>query len=240
MVCFLTSSPCLKDKETLNPSNNFVEELRRTVPVGSRCLFICSDPDNYAFTDGFAESVKRSFNNADIVFSDFSILDSRTEKTAEELVKNADLLILAGGHVPTQNRFFQKVGLKELIKDYDAIVLGISAGTMNSADIVYAQPELPGEAVSPDYKRFLSGLGLTGVSVLPHYQAIKNNVLDGLRVFEDITYPDSFSRSFYALVDGSYIYINNQQQELRGEAYLIENGSIRKISELGGRVKLSD
>jgi len=31
---------------------------------------------------------------------------------------------------------------------------------MNCADTVYAQPEEPGEAVDPDYQRFIPGLGL--------------------------------------------------------------------------------
>lgn len=30
---------------------------------------------------------------------------------------------------------------------------------MNCADTVYAQPEEPGEAVDPDYQRFIPGLG---------------------------------------------------------------------------------
>ena len=41
---------------------------------------------------------------------------------------------------------------------------------MNSADIVYSQPEEEGEAVDPAYQRFLTGLNLTKTNLLPHYQ----------------------------------------------------------------------
>lgn len=231
MISFLTSSPCLKGETTLNSANGFAEKLKSALPKPCSCLFICSDPDGYEFTDGFAKSMKGILNEAGIVFSDYKILDGRNEKDAEIMVKNSDFIILAGGHVPTQNRFFNKIGLQKIIKEFEGVVLGISAGTMNCACVVYAQPELPGEALSPDYKRFLSGLGITDITVIPHYQDIKNNVLDGLRVFEDITYPDSFGRCFYALTDGSYIYINGNIRELYGEAYVIEDGSIRRISK---------
>ncbi len=59
------------------------------------------------------------------------------------------------------------------------VVLGISAGTMNSADIVYAQPELEGESIDSAYQRFLRGLDLTKCMIIPHYQDIKDQILDG-------------------------------------------------------------
>lgn len=40
---------------------------------------------------------------------------------------------------------------------------------MNRAREVYAQPELEGESVDTEYQRFLDGLGLTELMILPHY-----------------------------------------------------------------------
>ena len=84
------------------------------------------------------------------------------------LVKAAGLIVLAGGHVPTQNAFLCQCGLKEAMKTFDGVVIGISAGSMNCAETVYAQPEEPGEAISKTYRRFLPGLGLTNTMLLPH------------------------------------------------------------------------
>ena len=64
------------------------------------------------------------------------------------------------------------------------MIFGISAGSMNSAEEVYAQPELDGESLDPDYKRFITGLGLTKTKLIPHYQDIKDRFLDGKRLFE--------------------------------------------------------
>lgn len=142
-----------------------------------------------------------------------------------------NVLILAGGHVPTQNKFFEKIHLKEHIKNFDGILIGISAGSMNCAEIVYAQPELEGESIDKEYKRFLYGLGITKLMVLPHYQNIKNDILDGKRLFEDITYADSYGKEFYALEDGSYFIIENNTIILFGAAYLIKDGMIKQICE---------
>lgn len=151
---------------------------------------------------------------------------------------NSDFIILAGGHVPTQNRFFQKMKLRELMTAYEGVILGISAGTMNSADI-YAQPELEGESTDSAYQRFLRGLNLTKCMIIPHYQDIKHQILDGKRLFEDITYPDSYGQKFYALPDGSYLYSKNGVEKICGEAYLIQDGNCVKVCSDGEELALN-
>lgn len=238
MICFLTSSPCYPDNPALNPANGFAEAITSALPNPCRGLFVASSPDDPERTEEFAGHMRHTFELADIVFSRYDILDSRNREQAAELVHDADFIILAGGHVPTQNRFFREIGLRELIKDFDGVVMGISAGTMNAADVVYAQPEEPGEAIDPNYEKFLPGLGLTEIMICPHYQMVRDDVLDGLRLFEDITYGDSMGRRFYVFPDGTYLFIKDGAEELRGEAYLIEDGEFRRISENGDVIPL--
>ena len=173
------------------------------------------------------------FEDAGFAFEQFYTLDSRNEGFAAKLVQESNLLILSGGHVPTQNHFFDKICLRDLLKNYEGIVIGISAGSMNSADVVYSQPEDEGEAIDPAYQRFFPGLNLTKTSLLPHYQENKNDVLDGLRIYEDIACPDSMGKTFYAIPDGSYLFIDAGKEELRGEAFVVRDGTIRQISAHG-------
>ena len=229
MICFLTSSTVIPGTDTLNPANHFVDKLRQCHPKQCHALFICSDPENSERTDRFAESVKTGFEASGLPFEEFHILDGRNAFLTSELVKKSNLMILAGGHVPTQNRFFQRIGLRDALKEYPGVIIGISAGSMNSADVVYAQPELEGEATDPAYQRFLPGLGLTKTMLLPHYQAVKDAVLDGMRLFEDITFADSYGKTFYAIPDGSYLMIESGREEIRGEAYMVRDGIIHQI-----------
>ena len=238
MICFLTSQVNPEGQGALNSANGFIEELRRRLPGSIRALDICSDPDGWEITDFYAGLTRGYFEDAGFPMERYLTLDSRNEDRAAELVRSSNLIILAGGHVPTQNRFFQRIGLREILKSYDGVVIGISAGSMNAADVVYAQPEEPGEATDPDYQRFLPGLGLTRVNLLPHYDRVKDDILDGLRLFEDITFADSMDRTFYAIPDGSYLFIDGGRAELRGEAYRIRNGRIKRIAEHGQRVSL--
>lgn len=238
MKCFLTSNPIIESSADLNPINGFIDELKKSISKPCHALFICSAPDEFERTDKFARSIKSSFEAAGFLFIEYNILDRRNQINAKTLVESADFIILAGGHVPTQNKFFAEIGLRNLMIGYTGVVMGISAGTMNSADIVYAHPELSGEAVDASYQKFLIGLNLTKTMILPHYQMTKNDTLDGLRVFEDIAYPDSIGSKFYALVDGSYLLVHDGKEELRGEAYLIENGGIVRLSSLGDTIEL--
>ena len=233
MICFLTSCTVIPGTETLNPANHFIEALRRYFPPNCHALYICSDPEDHGITDFYASSTRKGFDEAGFRFGQFVILDGRNEKEAPALVRNADFIILAGGHVPTQNRFFNRIGLRELLKDFPGVIVGISAGSMNAADIVYAQPEAEGEAIDPGYLRFLTGLNLTKNMLLPHYQMVRNSMLDGLRLFDDITCADSFGKTFYAIPDGSYLLIRGGKEELRGEAYAIRDGFISRISDEG-------
>ena len=230
MIAFLTSSPCVPnaDRAILNPANGFADRMRAALPQDPKCLFICSHPDSAYLTDKYAADMDEAFSGAGMPFGSLTVLDSRTDHQAAQLIAQSDFIILAGGHVPTQNEYFMRIGLRELLKDYQGVVMGVSAGSMNAADRVYAQPEMEGES-SMDFPRWLSGLGLTNVNILPHYQQIKDWYLDGKRLFEEITYDDSHGHAFYALVDGSYLLIENGAEQLLGEAYRIEDGQISQV-----------
>ena len=191
MIALLSSSPCVygAPRAILNPENGFVDNLRRCLPENPKCLFVAAAPDDPGFTDRVAEEMAACFYEAGLGFSELYRLDRRNQEDARMLIWKSDFIILSGGHVPTQNAFFQEIGLRGLLENYQGVVLGISAGTMNAADRVYIQPEEPGESV-PEFRRFAEGLGITHVNVLPHYQMVKDKDLDGRKLYEDITFAD--------------------------------------------------
>ncbi len=242
MTYFLTSSPCqqVDDIWQMDPANNFAETLLKSLKKPCRTLFIASSPDDVERTERHAYEMKDTYEKSGIHFSEYILLDRRTQEQAAELVRNADFIILAGGHVPTQNDFFHDIKLRELLKDFHGVLMGISAGTMNAADVVYVHPEREGETKFTDAERYRQGLGITQTMVIPHYQMIKDWTLDGLRLFEDVAYTDSANSSydFYCLPDGSYLYGHDGVEELRGEAYLIHDGQLKRISRDGDILQL--
>ena len=232
MTLFVTSSPFVDgaDRAILSNVNGFVDNIRKVLPENPRALFVCSNPEDHYMTCCFAAETTAAFCAAGMPFSSYAVLDGTNAGQAYQLIRRSDLIILSGGHVPTQNSFFRKIRLRHQLKHFSGTVVGISAGSMNSADTVYIQPEDPGESV-PEFQRFAPGLGLTGVNICPHYQKVKDNILDGLRLFEDITYADSMGNCFFALPDNSYFYQDEDQLLLYGEAYRIRDGILEQICE---------
>lgn len=86
MKCFLTSSPFLPDRSSINPANGFADRIRASVSSPCKALFICSDPDSHEQTDGFAQAVRANLEALGLQFSQYAVLDGRNEDKAGELV----------------------------------------------------------------------------------------------------------------------------------------------------------
>ncbi len=235
MILFLTSSPTgpldgSRPVDGLDEMNGFVDNLKKFWKAPARCLIITAAPEETERNDEMTQFMADAFTRSGFAWSVFDLWDCRTEDTSGEALHSYDVVLLGGGHVPTQNRYFQELSLREKFSGFEGIVIGISAGTMNSADVVYAQPELPGEATDPGYVKYLEGLNLTQAMVLPHYQMVKDYELDGMRLYEDITFGDSYGKEFLVLPDGSYLMSVNGEEFVCGEAYVISDGQFRSLS----------
>ena len=217
----------------LDARNKLIENLKQCLPGKANCLMVSAFPDNAVVNDGMCMLQEASFAMSGLPQESIAICDDRNQSELGELIAKANLVILCGGHVPTQNRFFQEIHLKEYLERFDGVIIGISAGSMNSAALVYAQPEMEGEAIDPSYQRFIQGLGLTEIRILPHFEELKGTTLDGLRIIEDISLPDSMEHPYYALVDGSYILCDGDANRLYGEGYFVSGGTISQICREG-------
>lgn len=210
--------------------NGILDLIKKLTPRQENFVFVANAESNNDATDIYANVTFNSFQLT-FPFNNYAILDGRTKHRSKELIESADLIFLCGGHVPTQNKFFQNINLKEIIKNSKALVIGQSAGSMNSAEIVYAQPEFEGETTDPNYKKYLHGLGLTNISILPHFEQEFGSVLDGKDVFREISLPDSKIRPFLAYSDGAFVYDNGKIQQVFGKAYLFDNGTYQQVSD---------
>ena len=201
-------------------------------------MYITSSPDDFYGSECASEGIRKAVQDAGANIVNWTLLDRRNITMASALIEQADLVVLGGGHVPTQRRFFEEMVLRDILHTYEGVLLTISAGSMNCADEVYSIPELPGEVRDPKYERFFHGMGLTSIQILPHYYEWKDFVLDGMKVYNEVAAKDSMGKRFYVFPDGTYLYSMFGYEEIRGEAFLMENGIFRKICEDGQRVLL--
>ncbi len=223
--------------DVLIQHNGLLDRLKSIWIPNARVLIICANPDNHEKNDGVYACLKEALPMSGLSISSIDQCDDRNPNSIDNL-ENIDALILAGGHVPTQNRFMKQLRLKERLLNYNGIVVAWSAGSMNCADVVYAGPELEGEAVDPLYERWITGLGITNINIFPHFQSLRDDYLDGLRLIEDITFDDSVGHEIIALNDGSYIMIDDGKITLYGEAYRIKDRQLTQICKDGEYINL--
>ena len=212
----------------LPETNGLLKSIKAVWKNDSKVMIISGSPEYYDKNDSVLFCLKGAFSLSNLSASEVLMCDERNKEIIERLPE-MDVIILAGGHVPTQNSFMKTIELKERLQDWDGLLIAWSAGSMNCAEIVYAGPELPGEAIDPNYQRWISGLGITKTNIFPHFEALRDEILDGLRLIEDITYVDSMGHEIIALNNGSFIVIDNGTEILYGEAYSIKNGEQRQI-----------
>ena len=237
MTLYLTGSPTRFGEPSFTTDNGFLADVKASLAEVTgpgrkpRVLLVSAAPDDKGFTDSVKKGMSECIHSSGIQTASITMLERRNAKKARELVEQADWVILCGGHVPTQNRFIHEIGLRELLKGYQGVIMGCSAGSMNCAEDVYSHPEMPGEARDPNYKRWLKGLGLTDINLVPHFEQVRYAQVDGLRLFEDIAFPDSWGHRFYTFRDGGYVKVKDGKATLYGEAFEITRGAMHRISE---------
>ena len=242
MITILTSSmggSIKKDGKRypvpLESINKYAENIHKYWKDAAKVMIISASPDNVERNDGIRNLLAEVFALNGLSVSSLEICDYRNDQGLKDL-SIYDVVILSGGHVPTQNQFFERIRLKQLLQCFDGLLLAWSAGSMNCAEVVYAQPEVEGEGIDPDYRRFIPGLGVTKTMIIPHFENVRNDIVDGMSVIEDMAYPDSMGREFLALNNGSYLVCENGVETLYGEAYLIKDGNLSQICREGESV----
>lgn len=245
---FLTSSPFIEGQCEITNVNHQADLLRETVPQNANALFIPANPDDRFNTAGITHAYRAAFERQGLTFNRFAYLDHSNKEATERLVTTSQFIVLGGGHLPTQMAFFEEIDLRTYINKVDGVVLGISAGSMNSALEVYATPEEPGEGRNPEFRRFIPGLGLTRRQIVPHLNTYRTHYVDDLRLFEDIIFPDSEGRNdydgrpreFIIMPDNSFIYCDGTHDTVYGDAFLCRGGRMERICHNGETLILSN
>ena len=237
MILYLTSSFIPyhtqngRDMATAGDYYGFFEDLSSEWPESANILYVPCDPNATEENENQKKMVLECFEQIGLRINEVKVLEENTGLSVKEMIAWSNVIYLAGGHAPTQLAFMKRIGLKEALINYEGIVIGLSAGSINSAFYVYLMPERDGEASDPNYIRFSEGLDLTNIQMIPHRESVKNKVIDGLDFINDIVLPDSFGCRFYLVSDGSYFKVKNGRTSFKGEGEIIEDGQIVPLTQ---------
>lgn len=199
-------------------NNNFLKNMKENINNYNKFVIIASDADNYEQNDYYLKLDMDVLAMSGINFKENVVLDNRNKDDIANVLKNSSLIFLSGGDTLKQNIFFNEINLKEYIKNIDACVVGISAGAINSAKIVFNSPEEEKDLTNPS---ILEGLGLTTINVEPHFDCDKIS-----KIQMDAILKESNNRVIYGLPDKSYIFNN----KVYGKCYRVYKENIELIS----------
>lgn len=243
-VLFLTSSFGCYDKTIIgnekikkvkkcDNTNHFIDRLKSYSKKLNNVVFVASNPDDRDKSLEYSRLTIQSLNLDDFEIKNVSIIDHSFDGDIKDAILSADCVFLMGGNVPTQNRYFKEIGLKEILKQYSGILIGQSAGSMNCSKTVYPQPEEDEEFEDDTYQRQISGLGLVDFPIMPHINTANEVDELGHQTVMQMCLEDSYAIPHYGIVDYGFIEVVNNKATAYGETFYISNGECVKICENG-------
>lgn len=226
MVVYLTSN-------FIAPGDNrsLFADLRKEWKEPAKVLYVPCNPKEKKENEQQKDTVLDVFKNAGLEVKELTMLGETGSGPVKDLVEDANVIYLADGHAPSQLAFMKNVGLDKVISTFNGVVICSGAGSMNAAYNVYLMPDETGEAADPNFVRFLDGLDLTNIQMIPHREDTLKRTLDGKNIIEDVVMPDSYGRRFYLVSDGSFFKIKNGKTTFKGKGEIIEDGTIRPLKQ---------
>ena len=209
-------------------TNQVLTNIKKYLKDTKRIVYVANNPANFEENDLRTSCFFESFELSGLNFDEKIVLDNRNIKDAKNILNGADLIILSGGKILCQLKFFKKIKLKKILKNHDGLCIGISVGTMNLGKIVANFPE---ELADLNEKRFVKGLGFFDKIIIPHFDGenkvyqIECNEIDVVR---DYILPLSKGKSFIGLPNGSYVLVDGQNTTYFGDCYEIADDNVTK------------
>lgn len=196
--------------------DDFSRLLKTYIKTGMNFVFVASEFQSmYEKTDRYCNHFLKMFSDSGITFNSVNVIDGRiSEKTAQDLVRNADVLWLAGGNTPVQFDYLKSYGLISCIREQKGVVIGMSAGSINMAKTAVCTL-----TCEHDELKVYEALGLVEFSVEPHFE--KDNVTKELLMLSE-KYP------LYGICDDGAIICAEDNTLYVGDVYLIDNGHVTR------------
>lgn len=207
--------------------NELLTNLKKAIKGTNRIVVIANDPYNNEENDTRFQVVFESFKLTGFDFKEKVVLDARNASDAKNILLGADVIILSGGKVLCQNKFLKVIKLKRILKNYEGLVIGISAGTMNLCKKVANFPE---ELCDLKEKRWIKGLGFHDDIIIPHFDGVSYQIeCEEVDVVKDFVLPSSYKHTLLGFPNGSYVLIDHEKKVTYfGDMYTIEKGEVKK------------
>lgn len=169
-------------------------------------------------------SFDRTYPKSQLLFNYFRSLGASTVNTVdysctfEEIkrkISESDLVYLTGGVPTVLVERLKKSGIRNLLRDFEGIIVGRSAGALALCRKCVITCRRPSEI------KVVDGLGLVDLTLKAHYKLGKDEKLIGLSKTEDI----------FAVPKDSAIVYDNGNLSFINNVYLFHSGERQTVSQ---------
>lgn len=197
--------------------DNIAARLKKELSDRDSLVFVSAWPSDDERNDSDSAGMHGMFAQCDMPFRQYCVIDNRTDAfEAKRLIREASCIFLMGGHATQQFQLICEKGITEEIRKSSAVILGVSAGSINMAKHALDIWESP---VPYD------GLGLADITVKAHVQPANQDLLRNLA---KISIDQSLS--ICAMEDESAIFVKGGHVAYTGQIHWINNGKICPLS----------
>ena len=213
--------------------------------LGDMFLSELKDRKNIVYIPGSPEKIQKAkdkyvpaftnhFKNVGIEFAPSTIITAyMSPEESQQTVREASFVMLMGGDPFKQRDMCDKLGLLEVLKKYDGVLLGFSAGAMLMSKYIIITP------CSEEYPDFHieEGLNLDGISIYPHNNTNKEEYPDTL-VVGDETYKKEDLIKVANQYGDYYLLQDYLREDGLTDVSIIKstNGSIELYTENDGKI----
>lgn len=145
-----------------------IESIKESLNKENRLILFCPSSTEYyegqmEWEQGFIKELEKH----GIYFDDYVSLKAEEDSFYwQQKVKEASLIYLHGGNPLIQKQLYEDKGIYNLLKDFEGLLLGASAGAMNMSSFITLTP------TNEEYQEMVieKALGLSQYSIYPHLQ----------------------------------------------------------------------
>ncbi|MBQ8878762.1 MAG: Type 1 glutamine amidotransferase-like domain-containing protein [Lachnospiraceae bacterium] len=201
------------------PTRHFTDDIAKVLKAElterDSLVFISTWPDNYTQNDEDSHGMHSMFAERNMPFTKHSVIDNRTEsEEAVRLIREASCIFLMGGNATLQFDLMCRKGILDEVRKSSAVILGVSAGSMNMGTKVVDIYE----SLTP-----YEGLGFADLTIKAHYP-LEEDLLQAVKQI-------SKELPVCLMTDESAIFVKKESVMQIGKIYWMVKGEISPMTQ---------
>lgn len=235
---FGTSDITEKRERFITPLTNknlYLDQIKKFVKKFDRVVMVANNPALFEMNDERAHMHFQSLEMTWLHFKEKIILDNRNKEDSHSILEGTDLVLLNGGKLVCQLKFFKEIGLGSFIQEYEWLIIGASAWAMTLCEYMTDFPEYLHEVDDREIDDYIiEGLGFHNEILIPHFDGKnfgRSYLNEGINHVKDYILPLSKWRELLGIPDGSYILLHNGKKQYFGDFFQIKEKKVMKIKK---------